>query len=82
MALQIQNTWPEMHELISGPHSVFLVVSYCQFLKGLIIPGLEVSIAFDGLFEIYAALAIAAEQEPVRTANFIGVLGGYVISVQ
>jgi len=70
-----------MHEFVSGPHSVFLVVSYCQFLKCLIIPCLEVSIAFDGLFEINAAFAVAAEEEPVRTADFIGVLGGYVLSV-
>jgi hypothetical protein len=82
VTLQIQNTWPQMHELVSGPYSVFLVVFYRQFLQGFIITSLEVPIVFDCMFEADAAFAITTEEEPVGAANFIGVLGWYVGSIE
>lgn len=80
MTLQIQDAWPEMHKLFPRPSSIFLIVSYCQFLKSFVQSRREeVPMSSDGSFEVYAALAVAAEEKPVRSANFIGVLDGYVL---
>jgi len=77
VTLQIKNARPQMHELLSGPYSVVLVVLYCQFHQGCVVIGLEISISSNGVFEAYATFSLSPKEQPVRTANFIRVLGWY-----
>ncbi len=66
-----------MHKLLSGPYSIFLIVLYCQFHQGCVIIGLVISISSDRVLEAYATFSLSPKEQPVRTANFIRVLGWY-----